>query len=86
MRAHGCRSLTVCGGGCGRSAGIAALPRNASEKLGEGKLPPPMRKGAVTKSINMAPKKEKRRIKGYIVNTATFYNAGEKKNPSNNRS
>lgn len=75
----------VCGGGGGRSAGIGALPRNASEKLGESKLPPPMRKEAVTKSINTSPKKEKRRINGYIVNTAMFYNAGEKK-PSNNRS
>lgn len=45
----------------------------------------PMRKEAVTKSINTSPKKEKRRINGYIVNTAMFYNAGVKK-PSNNRS
>lgn len=45
----------------------------------------PMRKEAVTKSINTSPKKEKRRINGYIVNTAMFYNAGGKK-PSNNRS
>lgn len=66
--------------GSGWGAGTAAAPRNASDKLGAGKLPPPPpRNEAATRSTNMSPKREKLHMKGYIVNTGMSYNSGGKK-------
>lgn len=49
----------VCGGGGGRSAGIGALPRNASEKLGAGKLPPTNEERGCDEKHQYVPKERK---------------------------